>query len=428
MARRKSPAPPPKPPRRSPGTGSVIVRSDGRIAVLLPKNLDPDRRLRYGPGKRQRWASVEVATAWLDAAVEHGRRPAARPGGPREPLGAYLARWIALHDTGDPATGWPARTAAQYRRTVRRFSSIADLAVGDLTHEHVLGALTGLGRPAWRRRKPGKDGRMVEFGPARPYAAASIRQSRDVLQTALAELVPHVLPYNPVIRARLGRQQDRPQPVWDAEQLDRFEATLLEIRPDLYFPIRLVTRRALRRGEVLAVESADLDMRRRVVTVDETAGDRAGDTGDTKGRRIRDVPLGELAGDAQLHLAKRRSRPSRWLVPGRNLDKPFSLRQFNVVVNQIVAAAGLPPITPKDMRATAATILLDQNVSLARVSRLLGHASIAVTARFYDRVQRGTQERVDELAEDFDAAFRRAGAEKIDAGMSASVSDEDMTR
>lgn len=415
----KVPDPPPKPSRRPPNMGSVGVRSNGRVFVVQPKDVDPDRRVRYGPGDRSRWASVEAATAWLDAAIARARRPPDRPGGPRESLGAYLARWIRLHDSGDTATGWPPRTAAAYKRTARRFAGIADIAVGDLTHEHVLGALAALGRPCWRR-----NGR----GPLKPYGASTIRQSRDVLQTALAELVPHVLPFNPVTRARLGRRQEQEQPVWDAEQLERFEVKALEMRPDLYFPLRLVTRRAFRRGEVLATESTDLDMRRRVVQIDETAGDRAGETGDTKGRRIRDVPLGELAGDAQLHMAKRRPRPSRWLVPGRRVDKPLSLRQFNVVVGQIIEAAGLPKITPKDMRATAATVLLDQNVSLARVSRLLGHSSMAVTSRFYDRVQRGTQERVDELAEDFDAAFRRATVEKSAPEVSLEVSGDSATR
>lgn len=407
--------------------GTVAVRSDGRIFVRLPKDLDPDRRPRYGPGDRSRWPSVEAATAWLDAAIVAGRTPPGDHGGKDELLRAYLARWWQAGKER-----WPARTSSIYRRSVLRFRMLGDTRLGDLTHEHILAALAALGRARWRRHKRGPGGRTVEHGPGYPYAPSTILQSRSVLATALEELVPHVLPFNPCKRATLGRQQPATARVWDAEQLDHFEATVLELRPDLYFPIRLVTRRALRRGEVLAIRSDDLDMRRRVVTIDETAGDRAGETGDTKGRRVRDVPLGDLAADAQLHLAKRRSRPSRWLVPGRSMDNPFSVRQFNVAVKQLVEAAGLPPITPKDMRATAATILLDQNVSLVRVSRLLGHSSVAVTSKFYERAVRTTQARIDQLAADFDGAFERASgavSDREDAErVSAEVSREASTR
>lgn len=393
--------PDPKPKRRPVGTGSIVIRSDGRIACILPPDLDPSRKARYGPGNRRRWQSVEEATAWLDAAVARLRHPPPRPGGPDEPLGGYLVRYLALH-----AGRWPARTAANYRRALRHVAPIADVRVGDLTHEHVLGALVTLAQATWRRQKRVR-GLMVPYGPPIPYAASTVRQVRAALHTALEELVPHVLPFNPCKRARLGRQQPAIQPVWDADQVERFEAAALRLRPDLYFPLRLVTRRALRRGEVLALKSDDLDMRRRIVTVDETAGDRAGIVGETKGRKRREVPLGELAEDARQH-ALRRSRPSRWLVPGQRDDKPFSLRQFNSVVKQLAEAAGLDPIGPKDLRASAATILLDQNVSLARVSRLLGHASVSTTSIFYDRVLRSTQGRSDELADEFDAAFRRA--------------------
>lgn len=427
MPPRKKADPPPKPTRRPANMGSVIVRADGRIAVRLPKDLDPDRKLRYGPGQRKPWQSVDEATVWLDATIVAGRSKSPEHAGADELLGAYLLRWWKLG-----SQRWPKRTADSYLRSIRHFRILGDTRVGDLTHEHVLSALAAIGRSRWRRHRRGKDGKHVAHGPSYPYTVSTIRQARSVFHTALEELVPHVLPFNPCKRATMARQQPTTMTVWDAEQLDRFEAKVLEIRPDLYFPIRLVTRRALRRGEVLAVESDDLDMRRRVVTIDETAGDRAGETGDTKGRRLRDIPLGELAGEAQLHLAKRRSRPSRWMVPGRTVDKPFSMRQFDVVVKQIAEVAGLPPITPKDMRATAATILLDQNVSLARVSRLLGHSSIAVTSRFYERAVTTSQARIDQLATDFDAAFRRASDAVTEpetaSEVSAEVSDESATR
>ena len=55
---RKKPAPPvPQPTRRRRGSGSVSVRSDSRVVVTLPADLDPERRPLYSPpGSRTAWA------------------------------------------------------------------------------------------------------------------------------------------------------------------------------------------------------------------------------------------------------------------------------------------------------------------------------------------------------------------------------------
>lgn len=424
---KKAPDKPSKPQRRPPGAGTVMVRADGRIAVVLPKELDPDRRPRYGPAPRRRFADRDEAVAWLDAEIARRRSPS--PGISLDwTVRVYLAHWWTTNEAR-----WPARTARNTRRMLRHTDSIGHVPLRSLLAlDPVRTMLTVLTRAHWRRKKR-VNGVLTAYGPSYPYAPSTIRQVRAVFHTALEALVPHVLPYNPVKPVRLAKTQDRGQPVWDADQLDRFEAKALEIRPDLYFPIRLVTRRALRRGEVLATKSDDLSMQQRTIRVDETAGDVAGQVGDTKGRKWRTIPLGELAEDARQHMMSRRARVSEWLAPStQRTGKPFSLRQFNAVVKAIALAAGLDPITPKDMRATAATILLDQNVSLPRVSQLLGHSNVAITAQFYQRILRPNQARLDELGDDFDRAFRQASEAVSDPETAPEVSREmsidDVTR
>lgn len=51
---------------------------------------------------------------------------------------------------------------------------------------------------------------------------------------------------------------------------------------------------------------------------------------------------------------------------------------------------------------------LDEGVPLVRVSRLLGHASIAVTSAFYERTIGNRAGRVERLADELDAAHERA--------------------
>jgi integrase len=417
---RKKPPPEPDPPRRRPpGAGSVVVRGNGRIGVYLPKDLDPKRRPIYGPGPRQRFASAEQATAWLDAEITRRRNPTVRSATLSEPLGAYLARWLDLY-----GPSMAERTRAGRVHALRRFQSIAHVALDDLTPDIVQGALVALQAATWRRCKR-VDGKVVPFGPARPYTPSTIRLARSVLHLVLGTLVPHILPYNPVARTKLPKDQPIPQPVWDAAQSDRFLSVVEDRRPDLLPAFLLLLQRGLRRGEVLSLRWADLDARRKLAQVDETAGLRSGETGGTKGRRTRDIPLSDAYVDLLLAHRKAQDPPSQWMFPGRSPDKPLSLGQFNAVTRQLVQAAGLPRITPKDMRATAATILLDENVALARVSRLLGHSTVAVTARFYDRVMEQRRDRTERLAGELDAAFKRASdASKV----SIEVSDESATR
>lgn len=49
----------------------------------------------------------------------------------------------------------------------------------------------------------------------------------------------------------------------------------------------------------------------------------------------------------------------------------------------VLGAAGLPQIRFHDLRHTAATLMLDENVPIVTVSKILGHSSPAVTAKIY---------------------------------------------
>lgn len=401
MPRSKKQPDPPR--RRAPGTGSVGARTNGRIFVKLPKDLDPKQQPHYGSGKRQRFQTLDEAVAWLDAEVYRLRNPTARSVSLSEPLGAYLARW---YDNNSPSM--PPRTAQAYLLALRRWQIVKHVPVGEFTREAFQGALAELIRSTWRRKKRGKSGRWIPYGAAYPYSVKSLRLFCSVLHQALQDLVPDTLAANPTQRPRIPKVQPSLQPVWDANQTDRFLATADRLRPDLALAFRLVLRRALRRGEVLVREVQDVDERRAVLIVDDTAGLTTGQTGDTKGRQQREIPLSAELMTAIREHRKRQAKPSRWLFPGPNPAKPLSVRSLNRVAHVISDAAGLPRIGPKDMRATAATILLDENVSLARVSRLLGHSTVAITAKFYDRVLASREQRTARLSDEFDAAFARA--------------------
>ena len=110
-----------------------------------------------------------------------------------------------------------------------------------------------------------------------------------------------------------------------------------------------------------------------------------------KGNKHRDVPLADTAvpwvdawlavrGTSAGPLLCQLRRPDTLIRPAR----PISTQTIAVRLAARAQLAGIPPLTPHDLRRTLAGDLLDASVDLATVQRLLGHSSPTTTAR-YDR-------------------------------------------
>ena len=104
-----------------------------------------------------------------------------------------------------------------------------------------------------------------------------------------------------------------------------------------------------------------------------------------KGNKERIVPYGVPATRALMRYLAVRSaltkKPTRALflgVRGGRLD-PRSLRD---VVYRVAAQAGVPEISPHDLRHSAATHLLEGGSDLRTVQEILGHTSLATTQRY----------------------------------------------
>lgn len=385
--------------RRRRGTGTVARRRDGRVYCVLPRDLDPARRPVYTVDRRP-FRSEDEAAAWLDAEIARLSAPA-ETSAADEPVAVYLARWV---EAGSAL--WPARTASAYKRALAR---IAPLLVGvtlrDLTHVKVREALSALLSSTWERKR--KDGTVTKTSP---YRRRSVELVRMVLGLALQDLVPDVLPSNPVRRARLPKAQATEQPVWDADEAEAFIRSAEEIVPHLALAYRLILKRALRHGEVLVLKWLDLKDERKVLVVDETAGQHAGETGDTKGRKRREIPLSDDLVARLLAHKREQKRPSVWVFPNPETGLPWGHNTLDRWAPKIARHAGVPAIRPKDMRATCATALLLGGMPLPVVSQLLGHSSIAITSDFYHRVLRERDEMESRLADQMDLALDDAAS------------------
>lgn len=144
-------------------------------------------------------------------------------------------------------------------------------------------------------------------------------------------------------------------------------------RPQLANFIRLALHTGCRRGELLGLEWARVDRRRRLLRLEAEH---------TKAGRRRVVPLNDEAGaalDGQREWLRRSSIASPWvfgLAPDRRITTVQ--KGFKAACRR----AGIEDFRVHDMRHTFASWLVMAGASLYVVKDLLGHSSITVTERY----------------------------------------------
>ena len=151
----------------------------------------------------------------------------------------------------------------------------------------------------------------------------------------------------------------------------------------------------LRLSEALALEIADIDSERMVITVRHGKGDQD-----------RQVVLSAVLLEA-LRAYWRAYRPWRYLFPGQDARHPLVGRTVQRAVKEAAGRAGITkPVTPHVLRHTFATHLLESGTDLRMIQTLLGHRSIRTTA-IYTHVAterlRAVRSPLDDLKPEFGA-------------------------
>lgn len=228
------------------------------------------------------------------------------------------------------------------------------------------------------------------------YSVSTRQQVRAVLRRALSDAERYeMIGRNAaalVESPRKGRVDTS-----DAFTLDEAKQLLSAAKGDpLELVAQLALRLGLRRGEILGLKWEDIDLESRTLAVRRTLKRRSGvglvlDSPKTeKGSRV--LPL-----DASLCAALRKHRTGQaedrlaagpaWQGEGFVLmtpvGTPLDPRNLGRWWAALCETAGLEPRRFHATRHTAATLMRDNDVPLEVVSKMLGHASVAITGDIY---------------------------------------------
>lgn len=183
-------------------------------------------------------------------------------------------------------------------------------------------------------------------------------------------------------KARVERQDIQP---FSLSEMHQVECAAAKDSLQAYALVMTMSRTGARIGEIFGLQWRDIDFQRNMISISRnlpTSGN--GDPSEPKTRTsIRSIPLNSELRSVLLQL-KNRTHRRPWIFSdskGNPLDYSVFLRKWH----SIQKVAGVDVRNPHQTRHFFATELLSRGENLIEVSRMLGHASIAITVDVYGK-------------------------------------------
>jgi integrase len=402
---------------RANGEGSIFPYRSGFAAYAWVTKPDGRRQRKYVYGKTRE----EVHDKWVDLL----KRARSGPVATKVPtVGEYLAYW--LREVVEPNLA--PLTASTYETLVRLYITpgLGSKGLARLQTRDVQEWINKVRRTC-QCCEQGKDARRTE-GKRRCCAigkccrqvlsARSVHDLRTVLRAALGQaLSEELVARNVSGQVKVPSARSRKSQAWSSDEARAFLESACDDGDPLYAAYVLILVLGLRKGEVLGLVWADVDLEAAELTVGLQL------------QRVRRELLHRAtktkASDATLPLppicvAGLRSRLARedeehfragdaWqgsgFVVSSRYGSPIDPRNFNRARDARVAAAGVRRITVHDARRTCATLLADLEVHPRVAMQIMRHADFAVTMEICTKVSsKATREALRKLGESLDGS------------------------
>ncbi len=353
--------------RRARGEGSVFQRKDGRWVVQIELG-DGKRKLYYVKTQKEGVEKLRKAQREL----EQGTLVT----GPQQTVEQYLTYWLEeVHKSSIKIS-----TYVKYRKLINGYiiPALGHLKLEKLTPQHVKSLYN----------QKAKDG----------LAAKTINSIHGVLHEALKNAVLwNLVSRNVCDVVSPPRMVKTEKQSLTMEQAHKLLESVRSHRLEMLLTLALTT--GMRRGEMLALRWADIDLERQTIKVHRTVdyipkhGYVETEPKTAAGRRMILLPsfvVDMLKQHRVQQLEARLKAGSMWedrdLVFTGLKGGYFNPRYLEKLFSKVIAEAGLPHITLHNLRHSAATLLLSMGVPLKVIQEILGHSNFAITANIYTDV------------------------------------------
>ena len=308
------------------------------------------------------------------------------------------------------AEGWlAAKTKVLRQTTYDQYKSllvqhvipeIGDIKIAELSRESIQGFIDG------KQTGGRKDGKPGGLSPK------TLKHLRVLISSIVDSAVTDgLISTNPMTKVTSPSVPDSRVQAWSAEQASKFLEHMTKHRLFCLFWLFLHT--GMRRGEALGLRWEDVDMQNSIISI------RQQYVVSTKGNTFEDVKTKTSRRSIALsastihklrdHQEKQKRELDVLSPTGVNLGLvftsetggPIDLRGLGRLLEREAEKAGVPILTPHELRHTAATLMLRLGVHPKIVQERLGHANIATTLDLYSHVTPGLQsdaaEKLDKL-------------------------------
>jgi len=359
--------------RRGRGEGSVFQRKDGRWVVQLELG-DGKRKFYYVKSQKEGIEKLRKAQREL----EQGTLVTA----PQQTVEQYLTYWLEeVHKSSLKVS-----TYVKYRKVIHTYivPALGNVKLEKLTPQHV--------QSLYNRKQ--KDG----------LSPKSIHGIHGVLHKALDNAVRWNLVARNVCEVVSPPRLVKPEiQSLTMEQAHKLLKSLRGNRLEMLLTLALTT--GLRRGEILALRWADVDLEKQTVRVHRTV-DYIGKFGyvETEPKTAagsRTVVVASFVID-MLKQHRREQLEARLKAGGKWEDRDlvftdlsggyFNPRYLDLLFHKVLAEAGLPSMRFHDLRHSAATLLRGMGVDMKVLQEILGHSNFMITANIYSHVFLSMQE------------------------------------
>jgi integrase len=240
---------------------------------------------------------------------------------------------------------------------------------------------------------------------------------RAILNAAVKR---RLLPYSPHLGVEIEQPEDHEASVWGPEEVEAFLAYAEQHEPRMAIGFRLALRFGMRRGEILALQLAEVgdEIRVRQNAVAVGAQVVVGKPKSRAGERT--IPL-DADPDMPAALRRHRKRQAAdQLAAGADWEDTgllvtderggmFEPWRLTLRFRELIAQAAMPPIVLHEGRHTANSLWREAGIDARVRQSWMGHSTLELTERTYNHVRPAAHQAAAELAAAYWRTNSRSG-------------------